>query len=151
MNQFWYSLIYEAPGLNVSETYLKEICFNGNMMLVMICNLFFFLFTWKCWKTSKLKKKIWNIFFCLQFSCTFCEVIAEHFKKRAKCFEKMPNWRQKRQNGGRQLKVCCHYKIIKLLALINALDSYSKSKFDPKWLHLALNVSSKHSVPKKMR
>ena len=86
-----------------------------------------------------------------QYSCTFCEVIAEHFKKRAKCFEKMPNWRQKRQNGGRQLKVCCHYKIIKLLALINALDSYSKSKFDPKWLHLALNVSSKHSVPKKMR
>ena len=102
-------------------------------------------------KNLKIKKKFWNIFFCLQFSCTFCEVIAEHFKKRAKCFKKMPNWRQKRQNGGRQLKVCCHYKIIKLLALINALDSYSKSKFDPKWLHLALNVSSKHSVPKKMR
>ena len=92
-----------------------------------------------------------TFFFCLQFWHIFREVIAAHFSKFTKFSRKMPNWRQKRQNGRRQLKIWCQYKIIKLLALINALDTCSKSNYDPKWLHLALNVSSKHSVPKKMR
>ena len=112
--------IYEAPGLNVNKTYQKHICFNRNKMLVIFCNLFLFLFNRKCWKTHNQGKFFTIFFFCLQYSCTFCEVIAEHFKKRAKCFKKMPNWRQKRQNGGQQLKVWCQRQIVKLVALPKA-------------------------------
>ena len=39
--------IYEAPCLNVIETYPEDIYSNGNEMLVMICNLFSFFFILK--------------------------------------------------------------------------------------------------------
>ena len=76
------------------------------------------------------QKETFQFFIVYKFSHTFCEVIAAHFLKFTKFNRKMPNWRQKRQIGGRQeINMALHiYQFFEgttppKLNLINGLES----------------------------